>query len=139
MHKIVYASQAARTISDDDLEGILEASRRSNTECAVTGLLLYCAESFLQIIEGELEHLTATYKRIGADDRHCNLRLLAFTQIESRRFAEWTMGFEHLDETRLVSELPGFLPETTYPLVSANLIKNAAVAETLLSLYAKNQ
>jgi hypothetical protein len=49
------------------------------------------------------------------------------------------MGFEHLDKTRLMSELPGFRPETTYPLVSSNLITNATDAETLLSIYAKNQ
>jgi Sensors of blue-light using FAD len=139
MHKIIYASQATRAISDRDLEVILETSRRNNTEGALTGLLLYCAESFLQIIEGDLEPLTATYERIGVDDRHGNLRRLAFAPIDARKFGEWTMGFEHVDEARLMRELPGFRPETTYPLVSANLITNATVAETLLSLYAKNE
>ncbi len=139
MHKIIYASQATRAISDDDLEVILGASRRNNTDGALTGLLLYCAESFLQIMEGDLEPLNATYARIERDDRHCNLRRLAFAPIESRKFGDWTMGFVHLDEARLANELPGFRPETTYPLISANLITNGVVAETLLSLYAKNE
>jgi hypothetical protein len=48
------------------------------------------------------------------------------------------MGFEHVDQDRLIAEVPGYRPETRYPLVSANLITNARVAETLLSLYATN-
>jgi Sensors of blue-light using FAD len=139
MHKIVYASQTARTISDDELEAILSASRRNNTECALTGMLMFFADTFLQMIEGDARSLTATYERIRADDRHRNLRLLAFAPSESRRFGEWAMGFEHPDGARLARESPGFRREGTYPLVSADLVTNATVAETLLSLYAKNQ
>jgi hypothetical protein len=138
MHKIIYASRATRPISDSDLEGILSASRRNNTAAGLSGLLVYCAESFLQILEGELDALDATYARIGADDRHTDLRRLAFAPIEARRFGDWTMGFEHLEEDRLAQEVPGFRPETRYPLISSELITNAAVAETLLSLYASN-
>jgi hypothetical protein len=138
VHKIIYASRATRPISDADLEAILEASRRHNTEAGLSGLLVYCAESFLQILEGELEPLNATYERIRADDRHTDLRRLVFAPIEFRKFGDWTMGFEHLDEDRLVASAPGFRAETRYPLVSSDLITNGTVAETLLSLYATN-
>jgi hypothetical protein len=138
MHKIIYASRATRLISDTDLEEILAASRRNNEQGALSGQLIYCADSFLQILEGELEPLTSTYERIAADDRHTDLRRLAFAPIQMRRFGDWTMGFEHLDEDRLIDEVPGFRAATKYPLVSAALITNATVAETLLSLYATN-
>lgn len=138
MHKIIYASRATRPISAFDLEAILVSSRRNNSEAGLSGQLMYCDESFLQILEGELEPLNATYARIAADGRHTDLRQLAFVPIEARRFGEWTMGFEHVDEDRLVAEVSGYRPETRYPLVSADLITNATVAETLLSLYATN-
>jgi hypothetical protein len=138
VHKIIYASRATHPISDGELEEILAASRRNNTKAGLSGLLVYCAESFLQILEGDLDALNATYERIGADNRHTDLRRLAFAPIESRKFGEWTMGFEHLDEDRLTAEVPGFRPETRYPLISSDLITNATVAETLLSLYASN-
>lgn len=138
MHKIIYASRATRPISDADLEAILNASRRNNTKVGLSGLLVYCAESFLQILEGDLDALNSTYERISADDRHSDLRRLAFAPIQFRKFGEWTMGFEHLEEDRLAAEVPGFRPETRYPLVSSDLITNATVAETLLSLYATN-
>jgi hypothetical protein len=138
MHKIIYASRATDPISESELELILAISRRNNSEAGLSGLLLYCEESFLQILEGELEALDATYERIAADPRHSNLRRLAFVPIENRKFGEWTMGFEHLEENRLVAEVPGYRPESRYPLISAELITNATVAETLLSLYATN-
>jgi hypothetical protein len=138
MHKIIYASRALRPVSETELETILAASRRNNDEAGLSGLLLYCAESFLQILEGELEPLSATYARIAADDRHADLRQLSFEPIECRKFGDWTMGFEHVDEDRLVAEVPGYRPESRYPLISADLISNGTVAETLLALYATN-
>ena len=138
MHKIIYASRAARPITDTDLEKILTASRRHNLQAGLTGQLIYCADSFLQILEGDLDPLLATYERIAGDERHTDLRRLAFAPIHARKFGEWTMGFEHLDEDRLIREVPGFRPATRYPLVAASLITNATVAETLLSLYATN-
>jgi hypothetical protein len=138
MHKIIYASRATSPMSETDLEDILAASRRNNTGVGVGGLLVYCAESFLQILEGELEPLEATYARILTDPRHTDLRRLTVAPIETRRFPDWTMGFEHMDEDRLAQDVPGFRAATKYPLVSANLVTNATVAETLLSLYATN-
>jgi hypothetical protein len=138
MHKIIYASRATGPISETELEAILASSRRNNSEVGLSGLLLYCAESFLQILEGELDPLNATYERIAADSRHSDLRRLAFAPIEHRKFGEWSMGFEHVDEDRLVEEVPGYRPESRYPLISADLVTNAVVAETLLTLYATN-
>jgi hypothetical protein len=138
VHKIIYASRATRPVSDTDLENILATSRRNNAESGLSGQLMYCGDSFLQILEGDLEPLNAAYERIANDDRHTELRRLAFAPIPVRKFGEWTMGFEHVDEDRLIAEVPGFRPATKYPLVSASLITNATVAETLLSLYASN-
>jgi Sensors of blue-light using FAD len=138
MHKLIYASQTAHSFTDAELATILTSSRNNNTKAGLTGLLMYFAESFLQMIEGDRDSLTATYQRIEGDVRHRNLRLLAFAPANARRFSAWTMGFAHLDEVRLASELPGFRPESTYPLVSSDLITNATVAETLLTLYAKS-
>jgi hypothetical protein len=63
MHKLTYASQTTPAISDGDLEMILKAGRRNNTKSALTGLLLYCAQSCLRILQCALKPLTATYER----------------------------------------------------------------------------
>lgn len=67
------------------------------------------------MLEGEQEQLQLTYARILTDDRHTNLRML------------------------MNADLDGFTPATMYPLVNPDLITNAGVATTLLTLYAKNK
>jgi hypothetical protein len=102
-------------------------------------MLLYCSQSFLQVLEGEESALAATYARIQADDRHTRLRLLMNVEVSTRLFPDWTMGFERLDDEELAEDLEGFTPETEYPLVNPDLITNGGVAQTLLTLYAKNR
>ncbi len=139
MKRIIYASQATTDFSPDELVALLERARHKNSKCGLTGMLLYCSQSFLQVLEGDEAALAATYARIKADDRHSNLRLLMNLVITTRLFPDWTMGFEHLDDEELAQELEGFTPETDHPLVNPDLITNGGVAQTLLTLYAKNR
>jgi hypothetical protein len=137
--RIIYCSQATIDFSPDELVELLEKARLRNEAVGLSGMLLYCSESFLQTLEGDPASLDATYERIAADDRHSNLRLLMNADITSRLFPDWTMGFEHVDDEELSEDLEGFVPETAHPLVNPDLITNGAVAQTLLTLYAKNR
>jgi hypothetical protein len=101
--------------------------------------LLYCSQSFLQMLEGDPAALEETYGRISLDDRHNNLRLLMDTEMSSRMFPDWTMGFAHLDEDELADEVDGFVAETEHPLVNPDLITNGEVAKRLLALYGENR
>ena len=112
---------------------------RRNAESGLSGMLLYSSQSFLQMVEGSADAIGATYARIAADPRHTNLRLLLDLDVSARLFPDWTMGFEHIDDEDLADEIDGFTPATVYPLVNPDLITNATVAQTLLTLYAKNR
>jgi len=136
---MIYCSQAAIDFSPDELVALLELARLKNTETGLTGMLLYCSQSFLQMLEGDPAALESTYGRIMADSRHAKMRLLMNVDIDTRLFPDWTMGFEHLDEEELAEDLDGFTPETEHPLVNPDLITNGGVAQTLLTLYAKNR
>lgn len=138
MRRIIYCSQATWDVAPDELVSLLELSRRNNERDGLSGMLLYCSQSFLQVLEGDSEALDRTYQRIRADDRHMNLRLLLDAEVPRPMFPDWTMGFDHVDDEVLGEELDGFTPATTYPLVNPDLITNAGVAQTLLTLYAKN-
>ena len=48
------------------------------------------------------------------------------------------MGFDHVDDEELADSLDGFTAATVYPLVNPDLITNAGVAQTLLTLYGRN-
>lgn len=139
MKRMIYCSQATHDVSPDELVALLDLARRKNEKAGLSGMLLYCSQSFLQVLEGEPEALASTYARILADDRHTALRLIMDADVPAPLFPDWTMGFEHVDDEDLAEELEGFTPATNYPLVNPDLVTNAGVAQTLLSLYAKNK
>jgi hypothetical protein len=138
LSKLIYASQATRAMRPDELTLLLASARRNNEKLGLTGLLLYCNQSFLQVLEGEAEVIDALYQKIEGDPRHQKLRLLLRAPIDVRKYPAWSMGFDHVDEDRLIETMPGYQPATQYPLVSADLVRNATVAETLLGLYQRN-
>lgn len=137
--RIIYSSQAVVDFSPEELIKLLEVSRHNNERANVSGMLLYCCQSFLQMLEGDPAALEQTYRRILADERHANLRLLMNAQVSDRIFPDWTMGFEHVDDEDLAQELDGYTPETDHPLVNPDLITNGRVAQTLLELYGRNR
>jgi len=137
--RIIYCSQAAYDFGPDELVDLLESARALNGRAGLSGMLLYCSQSFLQMLEGEAEAMESTYARIMADGRHLNLRLLMDAEVAAPMFPDWSMGFDHVDDEDLAEELDGFTPATTYPLLNPDLITNAGVAQTLLTLYAKNK
>ena len=136
---MIYCSQATTDFSGDDLVALLDVARSRNEAAGLTGMLLYCSQSFLQALEGPKDALDATYARIAADPRHRDLRLLTDVEVDAPLFDDWSMGFEHVDDEDLSGELPGFTAAFVYPLVNPDLVTNATVAQPLLTLYAKNR
>ena len=139
MKRLIYGSQATQGFDPDELVDLLAQARASNERVGLSGMLLYCSRSFLQVLEGDEAALEQTYERIRVDGRHTNLRLLLDAEVSERLFPDWSMGFDHVDDEELADELPGYTPASLYPLMNPDLITNGKVAETLLTLYAKNK
>lgn len=139
MKRIIYCSQATYDVAADELVGLLESARRDNEAAGLTGMLLYCSQSFLQLLDGDSAGLSVTYAKITRDRRHTRIRLLLEGEVREPLFPDWTMGFEHVNDEHLAEQLTGFTPATQYPLVNPDLISNAGIAATLLKLYAKNR
>ncbi len=137
--RIIYCSQASYNFPPDGLVGLLRQARASNDRAGVSGMLLYCGRSFLQLLEGDEQALKATYSKIVADERHASLRMLLDAEVAAPLFPDWTMGFDHLDDERLAREVEAFTPAMDYPLLNPDLVINAGVAQTLLLLYARNR
>jgi hypothetical protein len=137
--RLIYGSQATRDLGPDELVELLARARVRNEQVGLSGMLLYSSQSFLQVLEGDQAALTQTYRRISADPRHTNLRLLLDAEVSTRLFPDWSMGFDHVEDEELAEELPGYTAATLYPLMNPDLITNGKVAETLLTLYAKNK
>lgn len=93
IRKLLYASTARFDFGEAELMELLDVSRRNNARDAISGLLLYYRQTFLQLLEGESDLVEATHARISKDPRHDSLVTLVDDLYPARSFESWTMGF----------------------------------------------
>ena len=94
-------------MSGQELGDILEVSRRNNEARGITGMLLYLAGTFLQVLEGPREEIEPLIETIRCDERHSGIRVLLEGPLPARSFGGWSMGFLNLTDVK-PSELPGY-------------------------------
>lgn len=98
MVRLIYASRMAGGVVRDDLNDILETSRRKNEKFGITGVLCYAPAGFLQCLEGPADSVNQLYNNIIRDDRHIDVTLLEYSEIDQRCFAKWAMAYVRADE-----------------------------------------
>jgi hypothetical protein len=98
---LIYASSAELQMGVAELRTILDRARHSNAALAVSGILLHSEGSFFQVLEGDPAVVDSLYARIAHDRRHRNVVLIVREPIDSRSFADWSMGFASLTSTEV--------------------------------------
>jgi hypothetical protein len=98
---ILYRSRAIGHPTPQDLQALLEYARACNAQEHITGLLLYCDQEFVQVLEGPAAAVRALYARIQADTRHTQVVTLSEGPGPQRWFAEWQMAFGYVRFTDL--------------------------------------
>ena len=95
---LIYLSES-RIAGDVNAEllAINKTAHFINTKLDVTGLLLYNAGQFLQVLEGRELVIERLFEKISADERHANVCRLVAEPIESRLFYQWSMGVLNLE------------------------------------------
>lgn len=92
---LIQLTYASRPFGFDGptLSGILLDARRCNDRDGITGALICRDDLYLQMLEGPQAAVEATYKRIGRDDRHLEVRQLSHRAISEtdRLFSRWAM------------------------------------------------
>ena len=96
--RCLYASRAAKPLSADVLDSILEQSCRNNPTLGITGMLCFTNDVFVQVIEGGRDEVCEVFNAIVRDDRHLQVRLLSYEEISARRFGNWTMGQVNIEK-----------------------------------------
>ena len=99
----------------DTIASILAKSRVNNQLVGVTGALMFNAGCFAQVLEGGRDAVEAVFERIQQDERHDSVILLELSEIDERRFPNWSMGYvgaSPADAARFkeVSATSGFEP-----------------------------
>ena len=91
--RMVYASRVSEHFKSADIEAILAKAREHNANNCVTGMLCFNQTFFLQCLEGSRSKVNQTYRKILNDERHEDIVLLDYKEINHRAFSEWSMGY----------------------------------------------
>ena len=92
LERLVYRSDAVgASEAPADLSEIVASSVRNNGRRRITGALAYQSGTFVQVLEGDPEALTALMEDIEADVRHRNVRVLARWPVQTQLFLGWAM------------------------------------------------
>lgn len=94
---MIYVSRAAPWYArlknfEMKLSQLSSVAAKANQGRGVTGLLLYNAGHFLQVLEGEREAVDLLFQKIRIDMRHEEITRLAYYPIKERVFERWNMG-----------------------------------------------
>ncbi|MFA7279020.1 MAG: BLUF domain-containing protein [Sterolibacterium sp.] len=90
--RLLYASRPASAPTTSMVDSIMEQSRKNNPDQGITGILCFSDDLFVQVLEGGRDEVCELFNTIVRDDRHQNVRILVYEEIDERRFANWTMG-----------------------------------------------
>jgi hypothetical protein len=94
--QLLYVSSGVGRVSEQDIKKILNSARRNNTESGVTGMLLFCDDNFLQLLEGSPAAVEATFSRIKRNPLHTDIHVLLRDTVDARSFENWSMGFDRV-------------------------------------------
>lgn len=91
MLSLIYVSRAATTFRAEELAGLASHAATANAARAVTGMLAYNGEHFMQLLEGPEPAVAAIMVRIAADSRHSNLVVIRRDERAARECPDWSM------------------------------------------------
>ncbi len=100
MKRIIYVSQTDRRLSDEELDELLLHTWHRNKVEGISGLLVYKAQSFLQVVEGPDAMVDQVMERISHDPRHHDITILSNCTAggpDQRVFPGWCMGWRRAD------------------------------------------
>lgn len=95
--RLIYASRVTEECGPEELQEILDVSRRNNAAAGITGALCYSGRGFLQCLEGPRTAINEVYRRIVRDTRNEDVTLLAYAPIKERAFGQWSMAYMQTD------------------------------------------
>jgi hypothetical protein len=147
LHRLFYRSRqtpAAAANLDFEVQQIIGAAIRRNRTVGVTGLLLTIQGNFIQVLEGNVDAVRATYALISMDPRHRDLCIISQGPAAKRLFGEWNMcaGALAASDKAIVDVLDGkggFNPEALTAESVQRLLTTVAAIQRRTALEALAQ
>ena len=129
LYRVFYISKATRPMTHGELEDLLLGARKRNEKLRISGLLIYDAGNFAQVLEGPRESVQALLSKIGNDPRHEHTTVVSEWVVEHRDFDDWSMGFQNIHE----SKAPNLAP--LREIMRTRRVKEAGVAYAFMRAF----
>ena len=129
--RCLYASRPTEPLSGPFLDAILEQSRKNNPALGITGLLCVSSDLFIQVIEGGRDEVCDLFNAIVRDDRHQQVRLLIYEEIDERQFGNWTMAQVNVSKLNPVMLLKYFKRAELDPFSSSGKATLALLSDLI--------
>ena len=140
MINLVYKSTANTNLSQPQILDMLERYRESNKKNNITGSLLYYRGMFIQYIEGNRANVLNLFEKIKQDNLHSRVILLSTSDIYTREFDAWDMGYMNLTHANhqfaYLKLMTSLFKETNNTVINRNYTSKifwAAVKKSLKS------
>lgn len=91
--QVIYTSEKVDDFKVFEVIEMLKKARENNFEIGVSGILLYGNGYFIQLVEGNETVIGHLYKKIEADKRHTNTKIISDIKKDELHFTKWSMGF----------------------------------------------
>ncbi|MGX5173262.1 BLUF domain-containing protein [Aliikangiella sp. IMCC44653] len=131
-----YISLAIKDYSSVELTQMLKDFRASNEQHHISGLLIYCGQSFFQLFEGAPQATKQLWENIQADNRHQAVELVFNREVDNRMFFNWTMAFQQIakEDAASIYGLNALLLAQSEHAISDLLSSNSALSSDLLEM-----
>ena len=87
----------------DQVRAILATSVRNNNAVNVTGCLVYDGNWFAQVLEGDIEAVSAIFSKIKNDPRHSDIVVVENEPCPERKFPYWWMTSMTWDSAKAIA------------------------------------
>ncbi len=117
MIRLLYSSEAAHDLTEQDIANILQKSNKNNPSEGITGVLVYGGNLFMQVLEGPELAVLKKYTTICDDKRNTNNKIIFITYTDNRLFGKWAMCHINCDpvDIRKIYDLNSKASETVPP------------------------
>ncbi|NCG18889.1 MAG: hypothetical protein GWP91_07750 [Rhodobacterales bacterium] len=96
LKRIMYISRARHRMTKGELVDLLAGARIRNEKSGITGLLVYDAGYFAQVLEGPESSIESLLANIAKDPRHDEYSLVSEGLVDERYFEGWSMDWANL-------------------------------------------
>lgn len=90
---MTYVSRAAKEMSAKEISEILQQAQYNNAANAITGMLVFKDNIFLQTIEGSRARINRLLHSLMTDQRHYDLQVLETRELTHREWSRWSMNY----------------------------------------------